>query len=224
MRTLIYHPAPSIKAKSLQRVLNQCGIHTDTCNSSEHFLYLSMTERYSAVIVHELSEREEMLQLFKEWKKSGCTSLFVTLSSVPSALRRGQALAAGVDRYYIEPYSHVSLVKDIALHAYSLAGKERTVHATNHFEVDILKRSISFASQALDLTRKEFDILSLLLRKKGSVLSRVQIWEEVWGYEDYPLANTIDVHVNRLRKKLPVPARRFLNTVYGVGYRIHVDA
>ena len=225
MRTLLYTPPQSpAKARSLQRIFNHCGIHTDACDDADRFLYLSMTERYTAAVIQAPLEHDDLLALHSEWKQSGGSGLFVVVSPIQSALKRGQALAAGIDRYYLEPYSHTALVKEIALHAYSLAGTETSVHATKHFEIDVLHRTITFEGEPLNFTKTEFELFSLLLRKKGTALSRIQIWEEIWGYEEYPLANTIDVHLNRLRKKLPPAARKYLGTIYGVGYRVSGEA
>jgi two-component system OmpR family response regulator len=84
-----------------------------------------------------------------------------------------------------------------------------------------MARMVYFQGALMGLTRTEFDLLALLIRRRGTVLSRVQIWEEIWGYRDYGLANTIDVHIARLRRKLPKEFQSLIITIYGVGYRMH---
>jgi len=74
----------------------------------------------------------------------------------------------------------------------------------------------------LDLTPKEFDLLALLAREPGAVVSRAEILQEVWQTTWFGSAKTIDVHVAGLRKKLGDPA--WIETVRGIGLRLHVPS
>jgi DNA-binding response OmpR family regulator len=71
----------------------------------------------------------------------------------------------------------------------------------------------------LDLTPRQFDILSLLASQPGRSFSRVEIWEHCWGLADFPQSNAIDAHVRRIRGKVPEGLRRCIKSAYGVGYR-----
>jgi DNA-binding response OmpR family regulator len=83
------------------------------------------------------------------------------------------------------------------------------------------RRSASLAGEKLDLTRKEYELLELLMREAGSVISRDRLLEEVWDMNWFGSTKTLDVHVSGLRRKLgDDPATpRFLHTVRGVGFR-----
>jgi DNA-binding response OmpR family regulator len=91
------------------------------------------------------------------------------------------------------------------------------------FKLDLQKRIVSHSGKEIELTRKEFDLLSYLLLHKNRVLTRMQLSEHIWGTfadDDYD-SNYIDVHIKNIRKKLsafgPV---EWLETVRGVGYKI----
>lgn len=223
MLVLIYSP-DSVPTEPLQRMLRQWGIHVDLAESEEHFRYLSMTESYAAVLCVERGSHERLAELFTAWKKEGCRSPFIVLSERQSGLDRARALELGVDHYLIAPYSYTELIRTICLSEYKKQLQERSSIKTEHFELDVLSRMVFCGGQRLSLTKTEFELLSLLVRRRGTVLSRVQIWEEIWGYQDYALGNTIDVHMNRLRKKLPPAQRDLIITVYGIGYRMHEQA
>jgi two-component system alkaline phosphatase synthesis response regulator PhoP len=87
--------------------------------------------------------------------------------------------------------------------------------------VDFRRREACRGEQALDLSRREFELLRYLVDHRGQVLSRERLLEAVWGYDQGTSTRTIDMHVAKLRKKLePRPHRpAFIVTVHGVGYR-----
>lgn len=92
-----------------------------------------------------------------------------------------------------------------------------------NFNIDLQKRFIFFEEEQIELSRKEFDLLSYLLLHKNRVLTRMQLSEHIWGNfvdDDYD-SNYIDAHIKNIRKKLNVYApTEWLETVRGVGYRI----
>ena len=86
-------------------------------------------------------------------------------------------------------------------------------------EVDLLRRKASRAGQRLDLTAKEFNLLTLLLRRQGEVLSRTEIAEQVWDMNFDSETNVVEVAIRRLRSKLDLPFDcPLLHTMRGMGY------
>jgi DNA-binding response OmpR family regulator len=87
--------------------------------------------------------------------------------------------------------------------------------------VDRDRRQASVGGEEIDLTRKEFDLLELLLREAGSVISRERLIDEVWDINWFGSTKTLDVHVSSLRRKLGDDSQnpRFIHTVRGVGFR-----
>ena len=104
--------------------------------------------------------------------------------------------------------------------------KPKPLHAAPPIEhkglfIDPLRRHVNMNGQSISLTVKEFDILYLLASYRGIVLSKMQIYEQVWN-EDYQFATTsVSDHISSLRKKLGLSARdnKYIQTVHGAGYR-----
>ena len=90
-------------------------------------------------------------------------------------------------------------------------------------ELDESRRRAAVDGNEVALTRKEFDLLSDLMRHPGRVSSRNQLLERVWGYDRPGMTRTVDVHVRQLRKKLGDPAADLIETVVGVGYRFRAS-
>lgn len=223
MRILILTDS-SHRTLPLKRVCSYSGLHTDVTESSNHFLHLVMCETYTAAVVFTDFNTNQLLDLYRLWRSQSCTTPFIIVTNTQSGLQRARFLELGVTEYYIQPFSYSRLLSSILLKEYQNHSKKVDCHKTNYFEIDVLRRSIAYEQKVLLISKTEFNIFSFLLRHKGIVLSRLQIWEEVWGYEEMPVTNTVDVHINRLRKKLPESARKLLTTIHGIGYRIESGA
>ncbi len=88
-------------------------------------------------------------------------------------------------------------------------------------EVDFDKHEVLRQGKRVDLTAKELEVLRLLARHRGEIVTRDRLLEEVWGYETYPTTRTVDNHILRLRQKLEEdPSNpRFILSIYGEGYK-----
>ena len=84
-------------------------------------------------------------------------------------------------------------------------------------ELDIEKYSVKIKGDNINLARKEFDLLKLLINQPGKVYTREEILNDVWGNDIHVVDRTIDVHINRLRDKL---GQKFIETIKGIGYKI----
>jgi DNA-binding response OmpR family regulator len=97
----------------------------------------------------------------------------------------------------------------------SLKGSYRDARLDVNFE----RRTASLDGRAVDLTRKEFELLSVLVAHSGRVVPREELLREIWGYSSEIRTRTLDVHIRRIRKKLSLPGDGAIETIFGVGYR-----
>ncbi len=135
---------------------------------------------------------------------------------------RVRGLQAGADDYLVKPFAFSELVARIQAllrRASATPVAEATVLKLADLEVDLLRRKAHRAGQRLDLTAKEFSLLTLLLRRQGQVLSRTELAEQVWDMNFDSGTNVVEVAVRRLRTKLDRPFDApLLHTVRGMGY------
>ena len=138
-------------------------------------------------------------------------------------------LELGADDYVVKPFSAREVVARIraVLRRSAAAAPGREQPAPEALEVGELRldpdrRSVVLAGSELDLTRREFDLLELLLRESGSVITRERLIDEVWDTNWFGSTKTLDVHVSSLRRKLGEDSAepRFIHTVRGVGFRM----
>ncbi len=88
-----------------------------------------------------------------------------------------------------------------------------------HLEVDFTRASASLDTRRMVLTRKEYELLSLMVQNAGEIIPREALLWKVWGYSAQIRTRTLDVHIRRLRKKLGGYSEQYIETIFGIGYR-----
>lgn len=132
-------------------------------------------------------------------------------------------LDAGADEYVVKPYSGAELEARVRalLRRSAVAGPSNTL-VVGGLTVELRSRTVELDGETVALNRKEFDLLAFLAAKVGEVVSRQELYAEVWRQPYGGADKTIDVHVSWLRRKLGETAAdpRFLHTVRGVGIKL----
>ena len=134
-------------------------------------------------------------------------------------------LELGADDYVTKPFSArevVARIRAVLRRAASAAPPAREELVVGRLRLDPAARTASLRGEALELSRKEFDVLALLAREAGRVVTRERLLEEVWETTWFGSTKTLDVHVSAIRRKLgdDPGAPRYLHTVRGVGFRL----
>jgi len=136
---------------------------------------------------------------------------------------RVTGFAAGADDYVTKPFSLRELVARVKVGLRRRRSRDPAgVRIVGDLEVDLKGRRVQRQGSEIPLTKREFDILELLLRRPGEVITREQFLDLLWGKEVYVTNRTVDTHVAALRKKLEgeAPAQTYISSIRGVGYRL----
>lgn len=161
----------------------------------------------------------------REIRKAGETPI-IMLTARGTEADRVIGLEIGADDYVVKPFSSAEVIARIRAVLRRSGGEGSPPDLEARLElgplaVDQRSRRVTLAGEPLELTRKEYDLLALLARNAGTVVSREQIMAEVWDPNWWGPTKTLDVHVSALRRKLGDDPNdpRFLHTVRGVGLR-----
>lgn len=145
----------------------------------------------------------------------------IMLTAKTSELDKVTGLEAGADDYITKPFGIMELLSRVKAVLRRVPEMEESLLSYNGLSLEREKREVSFNGAIVDITFKEFELLSLFLLNKGLVLSRDKITEKVWGYDFEGESRTVDMHVKTLRQKLEtVGCIGYIKTVRGVGYKI----
>jgi DNA-binding response OmpR family regulator len=128
----------------------------------------------------------------------------------------------GVDEYISKPFSPKILVARVEAVLRRTAGEEEEVIKVGGITLDRTAHEVKIDDKVIDLSFKEFELLTYFVMNKGVALSREKILNNVWNYDYFGDARTIDTHVKKLRSKMGSKGD-YIKTIWGLGYKFEVD-
>ena len=198
------------------------GYEVDTANSAEEALQMNISSYHLLlldVMMGEISGFKMANLLKKDKKTAQVPIIFITAKDTENDTVTGFNL--GADDYISKPFSLREVIARVkaVLRRTATSDTEKAPEQLCYqsLVIDITKKKVSIDGEEVPLTKKEFEILFLLLQNKGRVFSREDILSRIWSDEVYVLDRTIDVNITRLRKKIGTYGKRIV-TRLGYGY------
>ena len=212
-------------ANYLKKGLTENGFSVDIANDGEDGLHLATTEAYSLIILDVMLPLRGGWSIIKELRAAGKDVPVIFLSARDAVHDRVHGLELGADDYLVKPYAFSELLARIRIILRRHPLQQSEVMKMADLELDLIRHKARRGGLSLDLTVKEFQLLALMLRRRGQVLSRTTISEQVWGINFDSDTNIVDVAIRRLRKKVDDPfALKLIHTIRGVGYVLEETA
>jgi two-component system alkaline phosphatase synthesis response regulator PhoP len=201
------------------------GYEVLTATRGETALSLAQKETPDLIILDIMMPGMSGLDVCRELRRTGVEAPIIMLTARGDEIDRVLGLEIGADDYLTKPFSLRELLARVRTRLRRrpapAAGPTPARYRFGDVEIDFEKLRAERQGRALELSAKEFDLLGLLVRRRGEVLTRDEILKQVWGYDDPPLTRTVDTHILKLRQKIETdPANpSYILTVYGEGYR-----
>lgn len=206
-------------AAYLHKGLTEQGFVVDLAYDGQNGLFMAQHGNYDLIILDIMLPKLDGWRVIQQFRQSDRKVPVIFLSARDTIEDRVKGLELGADDYLVKPFAFSELLARIR----SLLRRGHVQQAEKliivDLEIDYLKHKVARAGKPIDLTPKEFALLSLLARRKGEVLSRTLIAEQVWDMNFDSDTNIIDVAIRRLRQKIDHQhAVKLIHTVRGVGY------
>ncbi|MGD8327501.1 MAG: response regulator transcription factor, partial [Sphingomonadales bacterium] len=208
-------------SRQLKAALEQTGYAVDHADNGEDGHFLGDTESYDAVILDLGLPIMDGVTILERWRAAERRMPVIILTARDSWTDKVAGLDAGADDYLAKPFKMEELLARLRALIRRSAGLASTELSCGPVLVDTKTSRVFVDGEAVKLTAQEFKLLSYLMHHMGEVVSRTELTEHIYDQDFDRDSNTIEVFVNRIRKKLGVP---IIQTVRGLGYRLENPA
>ena len=204
--------------------LNSQGMEARGFERPSEFWAAAEERAPSLVLLDIMLPEEDGISVLKKLRNEPRTSRVpvIMLTAKSTEYDKVLGLDAGADDYVAKPFGIMELLSRIRALLRRTERMEPT-YRVGCLSVDPSRHTVTVEGQEVVLTQKEFEVLCLLLRSSGQVVSRDKLIEEVWGYAFAGETRTVDVHIRTLRQKLGA-AGRYVETVRGYGYKMSPES
>ena len=219
-RILLAEDEPKL-GQVIQDELNRQGYITDVAFDGLVAEKLFKQHSYALILLDVNLPYKNGLALCREFRKAKKNIPIIMLTALGEIQDKMDAFNLGADDYIVKPFHFNELFARIKvfLKRTDLANETGEKLIIGDLEIDLLEKTVTKASQVINLTAKEFALLTLLARSKGKVISKQEILEKVWGLSFDTGTNTIEVYISFLRNKLDKPFdTKLIHTKPGFGY------
>jgi len=206
-------------SKFLKKGLSEAGYVVDVAADGLEGLYVAKEVDFDLLVLGVMLPAMDGWEVLARLRQAGLRMLVLLLTARDAVHERVRGFELGADDYLVKPFAFSELLARVrSLLRRPTLRSEETIRMAD-LEIDLLRQRAIRAGHRLDLTSKEFLLLSLLARRAGEVLSRTLIAESVWDMNFDSDTNVVDVNVRRLRSKVddPFPVK-LIRTVRGAGY------
>ena len=214
-----------IMAKEIAAFLEKAFYLCDTAWSASQARQLMEENPYDFILLDLGLPDSDGLQVLNDTKKICPGASYIILTARGDLDDRIKGLDLGADDYLAKPFSLLELQSRMQAITRRKSGSNDPVLELGEFSIDLNRRAVLYEKQEIELSRKEFDLLSYMVLHKNRPLTRLQLSEHIWGNfsdDDYD-SNYIDVHIKNIRKKMSAYAPvDWLQTLRGIGYKIKI--
>lgn len=212
-------------ASFLRRVLERQDFEVASASDGDTGLESALAGSYDVIVLDSRLPGMDGLELVRTMRERNDRTPVLMLTGRSGVTDRVEGLRAGADDYLPKPFAVEELLARLqALLRRSSSTDAAATLDVNDLHMDLVGRDVSRAGEPIELSRREFDLLEMLMRHPGQVMSRGRLYTGAWKDEADLRSNIVDVYIGYLRDKVDRPFdAHSIETVRGVGYRLRTD-
>lgn len=187
-------------------------------------LKLGSTETFDLMILDVMLPRKNGFDLCRDLRQQSITTPIIMLTARTQVVDKVVGLKLGADDYLTKPFEMMELlarIEALLRRVPTTEGQLVHIYQFGDVRIDFRQGQVEKQGQAVELSVREFKLLHYLIEHRGTIISRNELLDEVWGYNAMPSTRTVDVHIAWLRQKLEANPRypQYILTVHGLGYK-----
>ena len=203
----------------VERGLRESGFVVDLTSDGERGLQLALTRRHDLLILDVMLPRRDGWSIVSELRRAKVSIPVLFLTARDSVPDRVKGFELGADDYLVKPFALSELMARMRSLLRRPHQRQEEILRVSDLRIDVRRHKAVRGSTSLNLTAKEFLVLSHLARAAGGVVSRKEIIERVWDMNFDSDTNVVEVMIRRLRAKVDDPfKKKLIHTIRGVGY------
>ncbi|MFM2479161.1 response regulator [Celerinatantimonas sp. MCCC 1A17872] len=206
---------------SMVTSLNRNGYTVDWLQKGNGTLSALKTDQFACVILDLMLPDIDGLDLLGKIRKAGFDLPVLILTARDELSDRVRGLDGGADDYLVKPFALEELLARLRVLIRRRGGYSESILEHGPIRLSLAEQKVTVAGETVTLTRHEFKLLSSLMTQPGRVLSKEQLHQAMYGWDEGGSDNSLEVHIHNLRKKLPAS---FIRTIRGVGYVFAKDS
>jgi len=218
VKILLVEDDPKLASLTLKG-LRARGLVVDHADNGDDGFTLATTRSYDALVLDIMLPGRDGLSILRQLRAKSLSVPVVLLTARSALNERLDGLNLGADDYLTKPFYVEELIARLHAVTRRASGVGLNILENGDITANLVTREVRVGATAIELTAREFALLTYLLRSPGQTFTRAQICEHVWNYHFDPGTNLVDVYVQHVRKKLGDAGPELIETVRGVGYR-----
>lgn len=219
MRVLVVEDDEKL-ANLIGRGLREGGLAVDLIGNGEDALWMAGSTDYDTIVLDLMLPGIDGFEVCSRLRKEGVWTPILMLTARGALEDRVTGLDTGADDYLVKPFEFEELRARLRSLTRRSVGERPVILEINGLRLDPADRSVTRDGHGIELSRLEFSLLEVMMRRSGQVLSRFDLLEHVWDGSYENRSNVVDVYVRYLRQKIDLPYDTdSIETVRGIGYR-----